>query len=226
MEVVEQQGSGLTYLSVHPDDYDSAKDYPLIILLHGFGANMRDLASLAPDISRQGYVYACPNGPLSVLLEPGMVGYAWTPVGGPKKLPDMERAGELLGTFFDEVMEQYRVPPRQALLMGFSQGGGMTYWCGLGRPELFRGLAVLSSALPSFDELQSRLPPERTQPIFISHGLGDPLISVERARESRAWLTQEGYSPDYREYVMAHEISPQVLEDLVPWIHRTLPPLD
>ena len=34
------------------------------IMLHGFGANMQDLAGLAPAIESEGYVYACPNAPI------------------------------------------------------------------------------------------------------------------------------------------------------------------
>ena len=36
---------GLHYLTIFPDDYDADADYPLVVMLHGFGANMQDLAS-------------------------------------------------------------------------------------------------------------------------------------------------------------------------------------
>ena len=40
------------------------RSYPMIILLHGFGAHMGDLASLAPAIDPTGYVYIFPNAPI------------------------------------------------------------------------------------------------------------------------------------------------------------------
>ena len=46
----KHEGKGLKYLTVLPDEYDEAKRYPLVIMLHGFGANMQDLAGLAPVI--------------------------------------------------------------------------------------------------------------------------------------------------------------------------------
>ena len=224
MEMVQHQGTGLRYLSVLPDDYDPEVTYPLIVMLHGFGANMRDLAGLASVIARQGYVYACPNAPLEVPVGPGMVGYGWIPVGEQRTPEHVRQAEELLEAFYAEVLEQYHTQPEGALLLGFSQGGGMTYRTGLGNPQRFAGLAALSAALNGVEELESRLPAGRSQPIFIGHGLADPLISVERAREARDYLAAAGYNPYYREYAMAHEISQQELDDLVPWIHRTLPP--
>ena len=99
----------------------------------------------------------------------------------------------------------------------------MTYRCGLVRPDIFAGLAALSAAISEPEELRQRLPPERNQPIFVAHGIHDDITPVERARQARDFLEGEGYSPDYREYPMRHEISQQVLDDLVPWIHRVLP---
>ena len=110
-------------------------------------------------------------------------------------------------------------------MMGFSQGGGMTYRCGLGRPQVFAGLVALSASLPDPDELRGRLPQHREQPIFIAHGRADPMVSRDSARNTRKFLEGVGYKPDYHEYDMGHEIPPAVLNDLVPWMARVLPPL-
>ena len=58
------QGKDLQYLTVVPDNHAPEVNYPLVIMLHGFGANMQDLAGLAPAIESEGYVYACPNAPI------------------------------------------------------------------------------------------------------------------------------------------------------------------
>lgn len=100
----------------------------------------------------------------------------------------------------------------------------MTYRCGLGRPDVFAGLVALSSVLPDLDVLRERLPPERTQQVFIAHGLFDDLVTVDRAQQARAFLEEAGYRPAYREYPMAHEISPDLVADLAGWLHRVLPP--
>ena len=225
MKATQHQGRSLVYLTVEPDDYDASLQYPLFILLHGFGANMQDLASLAPAINREGYVYACPQAPMSFQFGPGMVGYGWTPRGAEATVEDVRRAEEALDTFFVEIMEKYKVAPGRAILSGFSQGGGMTYRCGLRQPNLFAGLAVLSGTLPDTESLRKRLPGDRGQPIFVAHGTLDAVLPVDRGRAAHQFLEAEGYQPRYREYPMAHEISPDVLADLVDWASGVLPPL-
>ena len=76
MKAAQHQGKSLLYLTVEPDDYDATLQYPLFILLHGFGANMQDLASLAPAINGEGYVYACPQAPLTFQIGAGWWGTA------------------------------------------------------------------------------------------------------------------------------------------------------
>ena len=98
----------------------------------------------------------------------------------------------------------------------------MTYRLGLPNPDLFVGLAVLSSRVSEPDELRTRLPTQRTQPIFVAHGSHDARISVDDARETVRFLEAERYWPHYKEYPMGHEITLDVLDDLVPWIRDAL----
>ncbi len=224
MDAYEHEGKALRYMTVHPDGYEPSKDYPMVILLHGFGSHMGALAGLAPAIDSRGYVYACPNAPLAFNIGGGVMGYGWmTPMGMGNPSEEQE-AVNLVAGFCDEVMAQYRVRPGNVVLGGFSQGGGMTYRCGLPRPDLFSGLFALSGFLRDPAKSGPALPPQRAQPIFIAHGMNDPMITLEHARETKDFLESQGYKPLYKEYPMAHEVSQDVLDDLVPWLHRVLPP--
>jgi predicted esterase len=49
---------------------------------------------------------------------------------------------------------------------------------------------------------------------------------METAVAARRFLVDAGYSPEYHEYDMGHEISGEVLSDLVLWLNQVLPPLD
>ena len=224
MQVRRFQGKSLPYLTVEPDGYEAARPYPMVILLHGYGANMGDLAGLSGALDASGYIYAMPNAPVELQVGFGMVGYAWAdpPQGGEGS--GMDASDERLSVFFDEVMARYGVEAGNAVLGGFSQGAMMSYRLGLVRPETFRALVCLSGVVPDADVLRQRLPADRGQPIFMSHGREDMVIPVEGARRSLRFLRGEGYAPEYREYDMGHEISAEVLGDLTPWLRRVLPP--
>lgn len=219
----EVQGQSLLYMVVEPDNYDPNLNYPVIILLHGYGANMADLAGLSGSIHPSGYVYIYPNAPIPIQLGLGMTGYAWTPPRDSGTEEDTINAQDMLEILFDEVQEEYGVDPGKFILGGFSQGGMMTYRCGLSRPDLFAGLLILSSRIPPDDSILENLPEERTQPIFIGHGTADMMISVNDARESRDFLLSEGYKPEYHEYEMGHEINQNVIRDSVSWLTKVLP---
>lgn len=228
MQVNQLQGKTLNYIAIEPDGYDSARRYPMIILLHGFGAHMGDLASLAPVIDPEGYVYIFPNAPIPFEIGPGATGYGWT---YPRRIPqelrradDVDSVVDRLAAMVDEVTEHYATTPGEIILGGFSQGGMMTYRYGLPNPDKFKGLVALSAVAPDEDTMREKLPADRSQPIFVAHGTSDMVIEVQMARDTCEFLKTEGYAPTYHEYSMAHEISQQTLTDLAEWIKQTLPP--
>ena len=51
------------------------------------------------------------------------------------------------------------------------------------------------------------------------------MVPVDRAHAALTFLRGAGYAPEYHEYNIGHEISTEVLNDLVPWVSAVLPPL-
>ena len=225
MDTHENQGSHLKYLIVYPDNYDPNRKYPFIIMLHGFGANMQDLAGIAPIINATGYVYSFPNAPEEMDLAPGMVGYSWTHPDRRRDPKEDAKAQVSLNEYFREVMEQYDVDPGNVVLGGFSQGGRLAYACGLANPDMFAGVIALSAAVFDPEVLVEKLPVNRTQPVFIAHGNVDMTVSVDHARRTKVFLESKGYKPVYKEYAMGHEISRSLLSDMATWLKEVLPPL-
>ena len=226
METQTFEGNGLPYVLVKPNGAELDGSYPLVVLMHGFGANMHDLASLSSAIDNEGYVYAFPNAPYRMNFGGGQYGYSWLANrdGVEQPAPGAPDLDTRLGQFFDEVMEQTNTKPGNIVLGGFSQGGGQTLRYGLPRPDIFKGLIVLSGAFRDHEAVQQTLPAERTQPIFVAHGTNDHVVDLDVAHRTRKFLEDNGYTPDYHEYPMAHEIPLPVIQDLTPWLHQTLPP--
>ena len=226
MEIIEHYGKSLKYLTVEPDGYDSTRQYPMVILLHGYGAHMGDLTGLSPFIDKTRYLYVLPNAPIPIESEYGTVGYAWMNLSerneGTNR--EAEEAERKLEVFFEDVVEKYQYSFPQVVVVGFSQGGMMTYQWGISNPQRFLGLASLSSMIQDESVLLGRLPCARDQSIFVVHGTDDQLIPVEDGRRAQKFLLNCGYSLDYKEYVMGHQITLDVMTDLGSWIRRVLGP--
>jgi phospholipase/carboxylesterase len=105
--------------------------------------------------------------------------------------------------------------------MGFSQGGVMAFDLVLRDPARFAGLAGLSTWLPN--DLANTIPEcEALEgfPVLVQHGTSDPMIPVDRGRETRDRLTRMGVDLRYREYEMQHEVGAESLRDLVTWLEE------
>jgi phospholipase/carboxylesterase len=218
------EGHALNYILARPEGYEAG--LPLVVLLHGFGASMYDLAGLAPVIDAEGYVYAFPNAPFTVDFGGGMTGFSWAtgrPGMEPPK-PGAPTSEDLLDSFMDEVLGETGAEKGRIVLGGFSQGGGLTLSYGLPRPDVFTALAVLSGFFRDAEGVRPRLPQTPAQPVFVAHGSRDSVVAVDAGRNTRDFLTGLSYDVTYNEYDMAHEISPATVRDLTAWLHKVMAP--
>ena len=195
--------------------------FPTVLALHGWGASAHDLIGLAPILNRGEALVLSPQGPVGIRIPDGPVGYGWYPLGegGPGSPEEMTRASELVLAFLDAAQERYPIDPRKIVLLGFSQGGALAFDLALRDSSRFAGLAGLSCWLP--DHLAEQIQPEsahQSLPVLVVHGTEDPMVPVDRARESRQQLTRLGVALTYREYEMGHEISVEALRDIVTWL--------
>jgi phospholipase/carboxylesterase len=215
--VLHSTKSGLNYLK-HSPKTGSAKS-PVLILLHGVGSNEMDLFSLAGHIT-DNFLVLSVRAPFTL----GQGSYAWYPVdfSSGKPVYDAavaEKSRLQLVQFIEEIKRTEPVDPKQVYLGGFSQGGIMSYSVGLTRPELLKGIVVLSGRL--LDEVKAKKAPNaKLKPlrVFITHGTEDPVIGVDQARNALAFITSLGLKPFFREYPEVHTISQDMILDLVNWL--------
>ena len=214
----------LEYLTLLPDGYDASRPYPLIIWLHGFGADMHDLAGLAELVGPTDYIHVLPNAPLGGFGAGDGTIRAWYERGGKEKQESVRLALEAIDTFTSTILSRFHVPDRKALLVGFSQGGSLALRYGLTKPDRFAGLAILSGSLKRVEELGETLPPARDQALFVAHGVHDLLVPVSWGRRAASYLREQGYAPEYREYPIAHAIGDEEIVALRAWVARVLTP--
>ena len=186
-----------------------------VVLVHGRGANERDLLPLADLLDRERrFHFYLPRGPLA-LAPGGAHWYAVPRVGHPDPATFAEGLAALAG-FLDAL------PHERVAVGGFSQGAVMSFAVGLGRGRP-RPAAVLalSGFIPEVAgwELERELP---FPPVAIGHGTFDAVIPVEFAHRALATLREAGADPLYRESPIDHTIDPAFLDELGPWLAAAL----
>ena len=202
-----------------------------LIVLHGLGADGNDFVPIAQelDLSAVGPVrFVFPHAPVRpVTINGGYRMRAWYDILGTELVRREDEAG-LRASQADVAAlidrEATRgIAPGRVVLMGFSQGCAMTLLTGLRYPERLAGLACLSGYLP----LAAQTATERSDanalvPIFMAHGLMDPVVPLIRATESRDALAALGYAIEWHTYPMPHSVSPQEVQDLNAWLVKVL----
>src|SRR5437867_1609111 len=136
--------AGIHYVSAAPAGL--AEDAPLIIALHGRGADAMDLSGLAAEVGAGKYRWIFPQGPRPVPLGGGAVGWAWYEIGEDATVVE---AREQLVAFLAAALEESQTPAGKAALIGFSQGGAMTMHGGVSFREPLAALGIMSGHLPA-----------------------------------------------------------------------------
>src|SRR5436190_16031762 len=128
--------AGLKYVEVVPDD--GPGELPLIIAIHGRGADATDLAGLSTELFPGSYRWVLPQGPREVNLGMGNTGWAWYELGDQQGETVVDRRTKLMA-FLDELLPQLGVTRNHTVVMGFSQGAVMTMHAGLASSEPYAG---------------------------------------------------------------------------------------
>lgn len=173
----------------------------MVIMIHGRGADMNDLADLAPLLDTpDGARFVFPNAPKAFEAYPGMsFGWTWFE-GWPPEQTSVVASREELLRFLEEITAHY--PTTSLIVSGFSQGGMMSLDVGLRRDAA--AIIAMSGGLyePDLPDLAAR----KSTPVLISHGSLDDVVPVSYARRARAVLEQAGLDVEYHEYPMAHQV--------------------
>jgi len=194
--------------------------HPTIIAMHGWGANALDLIGLAPYVAEGRFMVIAPQGPLEVPIGPTR-GYGWFPIrmGSPPDRDAIEESVSAASRFIDTAIERYPVNRRKLVILGFSQGGVMSYRLALANPAKYAALVALSTWFPPElgDTIADRDALERL-PTMVQHGRADDMIEIARARSSVETLRELRVPLTYREYDCGHEITADGLQDLTEFL--------
>lgn len=223
----EEDLSLLTHAVYSPKN-SSGVDLPAIILLHGYGAHGLDLLPLAPHLCGGNALIICPQAPHTVSAPAGyqapsnnqMFTWEQRDEHGEKIEGDIDEMVSVLESFIPAALQKYAAKQEKVALVGFSQGGSLAYRLAFSNQITTSAVAALSTWLPDDIDQIRDLPTEF--PILIQHGTEDPMVDIERGRESYNRLNNLGANVTMKEYSMQHEINQDSISDLSSFLTKSL----
>ncbi len=189
---------------------------PLLVLLHGYGADERDLFALVPHLPPE-FVVAAVRAPLTPPWP--SPGYSWYPIEGlqgrdPTHTTD---AASLVLDWLDAV-----APTAAVGLLGFSQGAAVALQAMRLRPERF-AFAVNLSGYATPGELPGDTAlAERRPPVFWGRGTSDDVIPPVLVEHTVAWLPEHTDLSGRVYPGLTHSVSEPELEDVRVFLEKRL----
>ncbi len=196
-----------------------------VIWMHGLGADATDFEPIVPMLEIGAPVrFVFPNAPVRpVTINGGMAMRAWydidpgAPLAGTE---DIRASAAAVEALLDREIER-GIPEHRIVLAGFSQGGVIALHLGLRHPRRLAGILALSTYLHDHEHLGDEASLASVDaPVFMAHGRMDPMIPITRAITSREALTALGYTVEWHEYPIGHQVCPEEIADIGTWLGR------
>ncbi|RAR70815.1 alpha/beta hydrolase [Flavobacterium aciduliphilum] len=209
----------LNYLIKEPTEKNKDR-YPLLLLLHGYGSNEKDLFSFASELPNDCYIISL-QAPYEMMHD----SYAWYAIhfdADENKFSDNKQAQQsrnLIVAFIDDLIAKYPLQADDVTLIGFSQGSILSYAIAVSYPTKIRRVVALSGyfneEIATEDYAKNDL---STLRIFASHGTVDQVIPVSWAQNSYQKLQALNIDIVYKEYTVGHGVAPQNFYDFKNWL--------
>ena len=186
----EQTEQRYAYSLYVPENYTPHKTWPLIVCLHGGYSRDDDYILTWLRLAKsKGYL----------LLSPKSSRETWSAIRTPGTPPNPVIDLRSIRLMLDEVWETYAVDRSRVYASGFSDGGIFTHILGLSFPQLFAGIAPISSQLHTAADQLLRRGRGLDLPILLVHGEKDPIFPIDFARQTQQLLSGLGYPITFRE---------------------------
>ncbi len=190
---------------------------PLLVLLHGYGADERDLFGLVPYLP-EGFAFASPRAPLAPPWP--TPGYSWYPIDGlDGRDPEaVTVAAARLIEWLDETAQG----AASVGLLGFSQGAAIALQAMRLEPERFAFVINLSGYAAPGPLPGDAVLAESKPPVFWGRGTHDDVIPKHLVDHTIEWLPLHAELSGRVYAGLTHSVSQEELVDIGVFLQKQL----
>ncbi len=201
-----------------------------VIWLHGLGADGSDFEPIVPALELPSSLpirFIFPNAPIvPVTINNGMQMPAWYDIralhGADEDEEGIRHSQESLEKLVANEVSR-GIDTRHIVLAGFSQGGAIALQTGLRFDKPLAGVMALSTYLPLAGSLASeKSAANAAVSILMVHGEHDEMISLDRAMKSKELIQAQGFTVDWHQFQMGHEVCMPEVQRISEWLQQVL----
>jgi phospholipase/carboxylesterase len=194
---------------------------PLLIALHGYGANKRYMMREAQAMAPEGFAIAALQGfhqHIKEPREPGgplRFGFGW--LTNFRSEESVAVHHEVLLNLISQLIEEGVADASRIFLLGFSQSCALNYRFAFTHPEKLKGVIGICGGIPGDWETNEAYHGSALD-VFHLAGARDEFYTPERVRDYEAQLATRAHSVKFKSYDAAHEIVQPMREDVKQWL--------
>jgi phospholipase/carboxylesterase len=194
---------------------------PLLIALHGYGANKRQMMREARLVIPEGFAIVSLQGfhqHLKDPKEPGgplRFGFGWLTNFHPEDSVAIHHRAllDIIGNLIDEGVADRK----QIFLLGFSQSCALNYRFAFTHSDHLRGVIGICGGLPGdWDNGEAYQPTNAA--VFHLAGEQDEFYTPERVADYQSQLSMRASDVEFRSYNAGHEIVQPMRDDIRAWL--------
>ena len=197
---------------------------PLLIMVHGYGSNEKDLFSFSRAIPSHITIVSL-RGDIEIQNNNS---YAWYNISldfNGNKSYDITKAQESrdrIVTCIDQCVETYNIDNKNINLMGFSQGAMLVNAVALSYPEKVNNVISLSGAFDPNITDTSEIKSLKNLSFYVSHGTQDEILPFELSKQSLELLDKNKVNYIFEEYPIGHGVSPDNFKSMLKWMNEKI----
>src|ERR1044071_2660762 len=194
---------------------------PLLIALHGYGANKRYMMREAQLLAPEHFAIAALQGFHQHIKEPRETGgplrfgFGWLTNFRSEESVALHHRTVL--NLIDILSDEGFADPGRVYLLGFSQSCALNYRFAFTHPDRLRGVIGICGGIPG-DWETSRAYHHADIDVLHLAGTRDEFYPPERVRDYERQLKTRARSVEFKSYDAAHEVVPDMRHDVVQWL--------
>jgi len=194
---------------------------PLVIAVHGYGANKRQMMREARMMAPSGFAVASLQGFHQHLKEPKeeggplRFGFGWLTNFHPEESVELHH--QALLSLIETLVKEGIADRERIFLMGFSQACALNFRFAFTHPDVLRGVVGICGGVPGDWDTNDNYT-QTSASIFYALGVDDEFYPPSRVVNYESQLRQRAKDLHFKAYPAAHEIVPAMREDVRNWI--------
>jgi phospholipase/carboxylesterase len=222
VEPKQQERSLRAELNVYYDLYSpEVTPAPLLIALHGYGANKRQMMREARQMAPSSFAIASLQGfhqHMKEPKEPGgplRFGFGWLTNFHPEESVAIHH--KAVSDLVDDLVVEKVADPQRLFLLGFSQSCALNYRFAFTHVDVLRGVIGICGGLPGDWQTNESYKPTDAA-VFHLAGNQDEFYTPERVSDYAAQLRMRASDVTFKTYEGGHEFVPEMRGDIRAWL--------